>query len=202
MPDPTATLVSSNGLLTRDHRSRYIPTLREHRTHKPIQHREVIQALAETLNLRKLGVTKAPSTRSAATACAATGSWTLPPGSREGDFTPGGRNSHNRTHAPRHHGRVSASWSARTSRSTGTTRQSVRKRTRNFNLNDAFSVGVDNIQRNFEPMSKTMERWHDARIHGRHRETLHLRSIRRRSHRNSRSTSRGQHRRSLLHATA
>src|SRR5712672_348260 len=38
------------------------------------------------------------------------------------------------------------------------------KHTKNFSLIDAVSVGVDRMQRNFEPMSRQIEIWKESRI--------------------------------------
>jgi len=38
------------------------------------------------------------------------------------------------------------------------------KHTKSFNLVDILSVGVDRIQRNFEPMQRQVERWRQAQI--------------------------------------
>jgi len=40
----------------------------------------------------------------------------------------------------------------------------MRKHTRNFQLKDALSVGMDNIQRNFEPMVQAVSRWQEQQI--------------------------------------
>jgi len=39
----------------------------------------------------------------------------------------------------------------------------MRKHT-SFNLKDALSIGVDNMQRNFAPMVEDVQRWHDTVI--------------------------------------
>ena len=38
------------------------------------------------------------------------------------------------------------------------------KHTKSFNLVDTLSVGVDRIQRNFEPMQRQVESWREAQI--------------------------------------
>lgn len=38
------------------------------------------------------------------------------------------------------------------------------KHTKNFQLNKALSSGVDDMQRNFQPMVKAVERWREAQL--------------------------------------
>jgi hypothetical protein len=40
----------------------------------------------------------------------------------------------------------------------------LHKHSKNFNLNDALAVGIDQMQRNFKPMSEQIERWRATQI--------------------------------------
>ena len=40
----------------------------------------------------------------------------------------------------------------------------LHKHTKNFNLEDSLAIGIDRMQRNFEPMRKQVETWRDTRI--------------------------------------
>ena len=46
----------------------------------------------------------------------------------------------------------------------GVFRPVLAKHTKSFNLVDTLSVGVDRIQRNFEPMQRQVESWRQTQI--------------------------------------
>ena len=52
------------------------------------------------------------------------------------------------------------------------------KHYKSFSLIDCISVGVDRMQRNFEPMRKQVETWQGSELNRRHGEGGDLRSVR------------------------
>ena len=53
------------------------------------------------------------------------------------------------------------------------------KHSKSFSLIDCIAVGVDRMQRNFEPMRKQVEAWQRSELTDCHRQNSHLRGIRR-----------------------
>ena len=158
---PAATLLSYDGLLTRDQLAS-IPTPDGTATHRPIPHHEVVHALVDTLGLCKIGVTK---DQYAVSRDGNNCYWTmdLSTGFKGGNFTLGGRNSHDKKHAfgltVGYRVAVCENGMFR-----GDYTPLMRKHTSKFNLQDALSIGVHNIMRNFEPLTNDIERWREQQL--------------------------------------
>lgn len=161
MTDASATLLSSNGIKTRE-QVNMIPTPPGTSTHKLYSHGGVVDALYDTLGLRKIGVTRDQY------AVSHDGmrlyfTMDLDTGFPGGNFTIGGRNSHDKSMALG----ITAGYRVAVCDNgmfRGDYTPVMRKHTKNFNLEDALSVGIDNILRNFEPMVKDVQLWRETQI--------------------------------------
>lgn len=139
-----------------------VPTPARTDTHKPIPHHEVVNALVETLGFRHIGVHKMEF------ACSTDGNKmfglveleTTFNGCR---FAVGLRNSHDRSM------RLALTVGYRVfvcdnMAFNGDFTPVLAKHSKNFQLTRALSVGVDDMQRNFDPMVKAVETWRDSQI--------------------------------------
>jgi hypothetical protein len=153
-----ADLMRAHGedLLTREQLA-LVPTPDCTLTHRPIPHHEIVQALVETLGFRHIGVHKDEY------AVSHDGAKMF--GVMELETTFGGcrfalglRNSHDRSLAlgitVGYRVMVCSNLAFR-----GDYTPVLRRHTKNFNLRDVLSIGVDNVQRNFEPMVQAVELW-------------------------------------------
>jgi hypothetical protein len=139
-----------------------VPTPPGTETHKVIPHVEVVNAIVETLGFRHIGVHREEYAVS-----------------RDGNkmfglmelehtfegcrFALGLRNSHDKSM------RLAMTVGYRVfvcdnMAFNGDFSPLLAKHTKNFNLNRALSAGVDDMQRNFEPMVKAVERWRGEQI--------------------------------------
>jgi hypothetical protein len=157
----SSTLIGYEGILDRQQLA-LVHTPAATATHRPVPHHEVIQALVETLGFRKIAPVKEQYAVSK-DGMKLFGTMELETTFHGCRFALGIRNSHNKTLALG----ITVGYRVMVCENLafhGDYTPVMRKHTRNFNLADALSIGVDNIQRNFEPMVKDVERWQDAQL--------------------------------------
>ena len=160
-PPATATLLSKNGLLTRE-QLRDLPTPPATNTHKPIPHYDLIQALIDTLAYRKIApvweqYAVSPDTMKFYATI------DLDMGFPDARYALGIRNSHDKTIALG----ITAGYRVLVCDNLafhGDYTPVLKKHTKNFNLDEALVIGMDHIQRNFEPMQRDVSRWRETQI--------------------------------------
>jgi hypothetical protein len=139
-----------------------VPTPPSTATHRPIPHHEVVQALIETLGFRHIGVVQDESAVSP-DGMKMFGVLDLETEIQGARFSIGIRNSHDKSMRL---GlvvgyRVAVCWNMMFS---GDFQPVLAKHSKGFSLIDAISVGVDRMQRNFEPMRKQVEAWRQSEL--------------------------------------
>jgi len=139
-----------------------IPVPQATRTHRPVPHHEIVEALVETLSFRHIGVVNEEYAVSA-DGMKMFGVLDLETQMEGARFAIGVRNSHDKSLRL---GlccgvRVFVCWNMAFS---GEFQPVLAKYTKSFNLIDTLSVGVDRIQRNFEPMRRQVESWRQTQI--------------------------------------
>lgn len=154
-------LLSSGGKITRE-QLRGIVTPPGTATHKPIPHSEVVQALVETLGFRHIAVVRDEYAVSN-DGMKMFGVLDLEAGIIGVRFSIGIRNAHDKSM------RLGLIVGFRVlvcdnMAFSGDFSPVLAKHSKNFNLIDSLSVGVDRMQRNFEPMRKQVETWRGAQI--------------------------------------
>lgn len=157
----TSTLCSQTGILTRGGLASF-PTPQGTATHRPIPHIEIVNALVETLGFRHIGVVKEQY------ACSKDGmkmygTLDLDIAQTDFRFSIGIRNAHDKSM------RLAMTVGYRVfccdnGAFSGDFQPVLAKHSKHFNLIQAISIGVDDMQRNFEPMVKTVDRWRDAQL--------------------------------------
>ena len=132
------------------------------RTHRPVPHHQIVEALVETLSFRHIGVVNEEYAVSA-DGMKMFGVLDLETQMEDCRFSIGIRNSHDKTLrlALCCGLRVFVCWNMAFC---GDFQPVLAKHTESFNLIDTLSVGVDRIQRNFEPMRRQMESWRQTQI--------------------------------------
>ena len=139
-----------------------IPVPQATRTHRPVPHHEIVEALVETLSFRHIGVVNEEYAVSA-DGMKMFGVLDLETQMEGARFAIGVRNSHDKSLRL---GlccgvRVFVCWNMAFS---GEFQPVLAKHTKSLNLIDTLSVGVDRIQRNFEPMRRQVESWRQTQI--------------------------------------
>ena len=139
-----------------------IPVPQATRTHRPVPHHQIVEALVETLSFRHIGVVNEEYAVSA-DGMKMFGVLDLETQMEGARFSIGVRNSHDKTLRL---GlccglRVFVCWNMAFC---GDFQPVLAKHTKSFNLIDMLSVGVDRIQRNFEPMRRQVETWRQTQI--------------------------------------
>ena len=131
-------------------------------TFKPISHSEVVNALVETLGFRHIGVVR---DEYAATpdGMKMFGVMDLEAGFTGCRFSLGLRNSNDKSM------RLALTCGLRVlvcenMAFSGDFTPVLAKHSRSFNLLDAITIGVDRMQRNFEPLRRQVEQWRDQQI--------------------------------------
>ena len=157
----TSTLIAHAGKISREELA-LIPTPEGTATHRPVPHHEVVQALAETLGFRHIGVVKdeyAVSTDG----MKMFGVLDLETQMHGCRFSIGIRNSHDKSMrlAMVVGYRVMVCENMAFS---GDFQPLLAKHSKNFSLVDAISLGVDRMQRNFEPMKQQVEQWQQSQL--------------------------------------
>jgi hypothetical protein len=157
----TATLIPATGLITRQQLAA-VPTPIGTATHRPIPHHEVVEALIETLGLRKIGVT-AEEYAVSNDGMNMFGIMEIDQGMQGARFALGLRNSNSKLF------RLSVTVGYRVLvcanlAFSGDFTPVLAKHTKNFSIQNALSVGVDDMMRNFKPMVESVERWQQSQL--------------------------------------
>jgi hypothetical protein len=139
-----------------------IPVPEATRTHRPVPHHEIVEALVETLGFRHIGVVNEEYavSQDGMKMFGVLDLETQMDGCR---FAIGLRNSHDKSF------RLSLTVGVRVfvcsnMAFSGDFQPVLAKHTKSFNLIDTLSVGVDRIQRNFEPVQRQVESWRQTQI--------------------------------------
>lgn len=131
-------------------------------THKPIPHHQVVDAVVETLGFRHIGVHKAEFAVDTS-GNKMFGLMELDQTFTGARFALGIRNSHDKSM------RLAMTVGYRVfvcdnMAFNGDFEPVLAKHTKNFNLKQALSYGIDEMQRNFEPMVKAVEMWRGMQL--------------------------------------
>jgi hypothetical protein len=153
---PLMTLSSYGGKITREQLSR-VPTPSATATHKPVPHIEVVEKLTEALSFRQIGVVREEYAVSS-DGMKMFGVMDLTSGFQGCRFAIGLRNSHDKSF------RLSCTVGLRVFVCEnlafhGEYTPVLAKHSKNFLLEDSLAVGIDRMQRNFEPLKQQVEHW-------------------------------------------
>jgi len=156
-----STLIASTAKLTRLQLAA-VPTPLGTATHRPVPHAEVVEALVETLSFRHIGVV-AEEYAVSKDGMKMFGVLDLDTGMPGCRFSIGVRNSHDRSM------RLAAVVGVRVMvcenmAFSGDFQPVLAKHSKHFSLQNALSIGVDQMQRNFEPMRRQVEEWRSQQI--------------------------------------
>lgn len=156
-----STLIASDGKLSREQLA-LVPTPSGTATHRPIPHAEVVQALVETLGFRHIGVVKDEFAVSK-DGMKMFGVLDLDTGMHGCRFSIGIRNSHDKSM------RLGMTVGYRVfvcenMAFNGDFEPVLAKHSKNFSLTSALSVGVDEMQRNFDGMRCQVEAWRQSQL--------------------------------------
>jgi hypothetical protein len=153
---PSVTLLSYGGKLTRAELAQ-IETPAATVTHKPIPHIEVVEKLIETLGFRQIAVVREEYAVSK-DGMRMFGVMDLTTAFEGCRFAIGLRNSHDKSF------RLSCTVGLRIFVCenlcfSGDYTPVLAKHSKNFSLEDSLAIGVDRMQRNFEPLKRQVEEW-------------------------------------------
>ena len=156
-----STLIASTGKLTRQQLAA-VPTPLGTATHRPVPHAEVVEALVETLSFRHIAVVKDDFAVSK-DGMKMFGVLDLDTGMPGCRFSIGIRNSHDKTM------RLAAVVGVRVfvcenMAFSGDFQPVLAKHSKNFSLQNALSIGVDQMQRNFDGMRQQVENWRQSQL--------------------------------------
>ena len=154
-------LLASNGRIPRDELV-LVPTPPGTATHRPIPHAEVVNALVDTLGLRKIGVT-AEEYAVSKDGMNLFGVMEIDQGMEGARFALGIRNSNSKQF------RVAVTvgykvFVCENLAFSGDFEPVLAKHTKNLSILNALSVGVDEMMRNFKPMVQAVDRWRDSQL--------------------------------------
>jgi hypothetical protein len=155
------TLIATGAKLTREELALVI-TPAGTATHKPIPHIEVIQALTETLGFRHISVVRDEYAVSR-DGMKMFGVMELDQGMHGARFALGVRNSHDKSFRLA----VTAGYRVFVCENlafSGDFAPVLAKHSKNFSLQNALSIGIDDMQRNFKPMVESVERWREQTL--------------------------------------
>ena len=157
----TATLLSTTGKINRTELQQIIAPLAT-TTHQPIPHYEIVQALVETLNFRHIHVVRDEYAVSG-DGMKMFGILELEYGITGVNFSIGVRNANDKSM------RLAMTVGYRVlvcdnMAFHGDFTPVLAKHSKKFSLVDAISIGVDRMQRNFEPLATHITRWRDSSI--------------------------------------
>jgi hypothetical protein len=157
----TSTLISYEGKLDRQQLA-LVPTPLGTATHKPVPHHEVVNALVETLGFRHIGI-HAEEYAVSKDGMKMFGLMELETTFNGCRFAIGIRNSHDKSM------RLAMTVGYRVfvcqnMAFKGDFEPVLAKHSKHFSLQNALSVGVDQMQRNFDPMVKAVDRWRDSQL--------------------------------------
>ena len=156
-----STLIASTAKLTRQELAAVI-TPEATATHRPVPHAEVVEVLVETLSFRHIGVVTEEYAVSK-DGMKMFGVLDLDTGMPGCRFSIGIRNSHDRSM------RLAAVVGVRVlvcenMAFSGDFQPVLAKHSKNFSLQNALSIGVDQMQRNFDGMRKQVETWRESQL--------------------------------------
>jgi len=156
-----STLIAYEGKLDRPQLA-LVPTPEATATHKPVPHVEVVNALVETLGFRHIGVHSEEYAVSK-DGMKMFGLMELETTFNGCRFAIGIRNSHDKTM------RLAMTVGYRVfvcqnMAFQGDFEPVLAKHSKHFSLQNALSVGVDQMQRNFDPMVKAVDRWRESQL--------------------------------------
>ena len=156
-----STLIASTAKLTRQQLAA-VPTPLGTATHRPVPHAEVVEALVETLSFRHIGVV-AEEYAVSKDGMKMFGVLDLDTGMPGCRFSIGVRNSHDRSM------RLAAVVGVRVTvcenmAFSGDFQPVLAKHSKHFSLQNSVSIGVDQMQRNFEPMRRQVDEWRARQI--------------------------------------
>jgi hypothetical protein len=139
-----------------------VPTPLGTATHRPIPHVEVVNALVDTLGLRKIGVA-AEEYAVSKDGMNMFGVMEIDQGMEGARFALGIRNSNSKQF------RLAVTVGYRVFvcenlAFSGDYSPVLAKHTKNFSILNAMSVGVDDMMRTFKPMVEAVDRWRDSQI--------------------------------------
>ena len=160
MPE-TSILLASTGKISREELA-MVPTPPATETHRPVPHHVIVEALVETLGFRQIGVIREEYAVSG-DGMKMFGVLDLATGFEGCRFSIGLRNSHDKSF------RLAITVGVRVlvcenMAFSGDFTPVLAKHSKNFSLPDSLSVGVDRMQRNFEPMRGQVERWRSQQL--------------------------------------
>ena len=158
----TSTLIGYGGRTIGREELALVPTPPATETHRPIPHHEIVRALIETLGFRHIGVVHDEYAVSL-DGMKMFGVLDLETQLDGCRFAIGLRNSHDKSF------RLSLTVGVRVfvcsnMAFSGDFQPVLAKHTKSFNLIDTLSIGVDRIQRNFEPMQRQVESWRQTQV--------------------------------------
>ena len=151
-----STLLSDGGKLTREQLA-LVATPPGTATHRPIPHAEIVNAVVETLGFRHIGIVKDEYAVSK-DGMKMFGVLDLDTGMQGCRFSIGIRNAHDKSM------RLAMTVGYRVfvcenMAFSGDFEPVLAKHSKNFSLQNALSIGVDQMQRNFEGMRQQVETW-------------------------------------------
>ena len=154
-------LIANDGRLTREQLA-LVPTPPATMTHKPIAHIDVVNGLMETFGFRRIAVVRDEYAVSR-DGMKMFGVMELDQGMHGARFALGIRNSHDKTF------RLAVTVGYRVFvcenlAFSGDFSPVLAKHSKNFLLSNALSIGVDDMQRNFQPMVEAVDRWRDSQL--------------------------------------
>ena len=154
-------LIASTAKLTRQELAA-VPTPQATATHRPVPHVEIVETLVETLSFRHIGVVKEEYavSKDGMKMFDVLDLDTGMPGCR---FSIGIRNSHDRSM------RLAAVVGVRVlvcenMAFSGDFQPVLAKHSKNFSLQNSLSIGVDQMQRNFDGMRKQVDAWRESQL--------------------------------------
>jgi hypothetical protein len=155
------TLLSYGGKITRKELAQ-VPTPAATATHRPVPHHEIVEALVETLSFRQIGVVREEYATSP-DGMKMFGVLDLVAGLEGCRFSIGIRNSHDKSF------RLAITAGLRVlvcenMAFSGDFTPVLAKHSKHFSLQDSLAVGVDRMQRNFDPMRRQVEAWREQQL--------------------------------------
>jgi hypothetical protein len=157
----TSTLISYTAKITRRQLAA-VATPPATATHNPIPHHQVVETLIETLNLRQIAVV-AEEFAMSRDGMELFAVLDLEAGFEQCRFAIGIRNANNKRF------RLACTVGLRVFVCANLVFQGdyapvLAKHSKNFSLQDSLSIGVDRMQRNFEPMRRLVEAWREKQL--------------------------------------
>ena len=158
----TSTLIGYNGRTISREELALVPTPPATETHRPIPHHEIVRALVETLGFRHIGVVHDEYAVSP-DGMKVFGVLDLETEMAGCRFSIGLRNSHDKSM------RLAMTCGYRVfvcsnMAFSGDFTPVLAKHSKSFSLIDCVAVGVDRMQRNFEPMRQQVEAWQRSEL--------------------------------------